>query len=60
VTEWRKSSRSQGGSECVELRVTNGDAGIRDTKNTGAGQLHFTRRTFVAFLQAATTGQITR
>jgi hypothetical protein len=61
VREWRKSSRSSGGADCVELRVKDGEpTGVRDTKNRGAGQLSFSAPSFVAFLNATKSGEITQ
>lgn len=46
--EWRKSSRSTNGAECVELRVRTGE--IRDTKNRAAGSLKLSAGAFRAFI----------
>ncbi|MFD1147055.1 DUF397 domain-containing protein [Saccharothrix hoggarensis] len=47
---WRKSSRSGSAAQCVELAVTEREAGVRDTKNRTGGTLVFGARAFAAFL----------
>lgn len=49
---WRKSSRSGGSGNCVELSVGAADAAIRDTKDRDGGTLRFSSRAFTAFLAA--------
>lgn len=42
-THWRKSGRSDGGSNCVEVAVaTDSTVGVRDSKNRTGGVLEFT------------------
>jgi len=36
---WRKSSRSQNATECVEVRLGADEVGVRDTKDRPGGQL---------------------
>lgn len=36
---WRKSSRSQNSSDCVEVKLGAEEVGVRDTKNRQGGQL---------------------
>lgn len=36
---WRKSSRSQNASECVEVKLSADEVGVRDTKDRPGGQL---------------------
>lgn len=54
--EWFKSSRSQGGSECVEAaHLGGGHVGVRDSKNPTGPALVFTPDEWDAFL-AGTKG----
>jgi Domain of unknown function (DUF397) len=51
--EWRKSTYSSNGSDCVEVavRFDESDAvGVRDSKNPGDATLAFSRTAFDAFL----------
>lgn len=48
--EWRKSSRSGAGNDCVELVVGGSGAAVRDSKNTEAGHLTFASAGWAAFL----------
>ncbi len=57
---WRKSSRSSGGDNCVEIAFAAGaDAvGVRDSKLGGRGPvLEFSPREWAGFLAEAKTGQ---
>ncbi|APU12776.1 DUF397 domain-containing protein [Actinoalloteichus fjordicus] len=49
---WRKSSRSKSGGNCVEIGQAPGVVGIRDTKNRDGGTLDVDRAGFAAFLAA--------
>ncbi|APU16065.1 MULTISPECIES: DUF397 domain-containing protein [Actinoalloteichus] len=51
-TIWRKSSRSQNTTNCVEIGRTPGRVGIRDTKNRDGGTLIVGRADFSSFLRA--------
>lgn len=50
IETWRKSSRSESESACVELSVSPARAGVRDTKNQDGGVLTFDPVSFEAFL----------
>jgi hypothetical protein len=57
---WRKSSRSSGGDNCVEIAApARGRAvGVRDSKQGGHGPvLEFTPGEWAGFLASAKTGQ---
>ncbi|GAA4869565.1 DUF397 domain-containing protein [Saccharopolyspora cebuensis] len=57
---WRKASRSQNGSACVEVgRVADG-AAVRDTKNRATGYFTTTGPQWAAFLGAIKTGRYDR
>ncbi|MCY0945652.1 DUF397 domain-containing protein [Streptomyces antarcticus] len=54
--EWRKSSFSDGGEQCVEIadtRPTHGFIAIRDSKRPTGPALAFTETAFTAFLPHA-------
>lgn len=49
--DWRKSSRSTGNGQCVEIaRPDASVVGVRDSKNPAAGHLHVTSAAFNALL----------
>ncbi|MEU1522781.1 DUF397 domain-containing protein [Nocardia rhamnosiphila] len=59
--EWFKSSRSQGGSDCVEAaHLDNGQVGVRDSKNPTGPALIFTPGEWDAFLAGAKDGEFDR
>ncbi|QVQ54391.1 DUF397 domain-containing protein [Spiractinospora alimapuensis] len=41
MSEWRKSSYSDTGGQCVEVRMRDGGIDVRDTMNREAGHLSF-------------------
>ena len=49
---WHKSSYSDGGANCVEVRAHTDRADIRDTKNPQAGHITVTAREWDAFVRA--------
>ncbi len=58
---WRKSTRSGGGDNCVEVgTATDGTIGVRDTKNRDGGILEFTAGEWNAFLAGAKDGEFDR
>lgn len=61
--DWRKSSRSSGGDNCVEI-ASAGDGravGVRDSKQGDRGPvLEFTRGEWAGFLAHAKTGRFDR
>jgi hypothetical protein len=56
--EWRKSSHSGGGNDCVELVVARSGAAVRDSKNTEAGHLAFAESGWHVFVGAVTEGRL--
>lgn len=55
---WRKSSRSGGNNECVELAVTKAGASFRDSKAPTAGLLTFQDSGYRRFLSAIRSGTL--
>lgn len=56
--EWRKSSRSGAGNDCVELVVAGIGAAVRDSKRPEAGHLTFAGTGWDAFLGAVKGGRV--
>lgn len=58
-TSWRKSSRSSGGDNCVEIAsAPDGSTGVRDSKQHGRGPvLEFNQAEWQAFLGAVKDGE---
>lgn len=61
-TDWRKSSLSSGGDNCVEVAfAADGSIGVRDSKQQGLGPvLEFTPAEWDAFLGGAAGGEFNR
>ncbi|MGH3762069.1 DUF397 domain-containing protein [Actinophytocola sp.] len=57
-TGWFKSTRSTSGSDnCVEVRISDAAARVRDSKNPGGGELMLDRTAFAAFVLGAAAGR---
>jgi hypothetical protein len=59
-THWRKSTRSSGGDNCVEIAsaARGGAVGVRDSKQGGNGPvLEFTSGEWAGFVAGAKTGE---
>ena len=56
---WFKASASNnGGGGCVEVKITDTDVKVRDTKQEGQGPVHtFTHAEWAAFLDGAKAGE---
>lgn len=55
---WRKSTRSSGGDNCVEVSVAdNHQVGVRDSKNPDGGTLEFTTAEWIAFTVGVRGGE---
>lgn len=50
--QWRKSSRSGAGNDCVELLVDPSGTAIRDSKNAARGHLSLAAGPWQGFLDA--------
>ena len=59
-TWWRKSSRSSGGDNCVEVATTSTTVGVRDSKNPQDGVLEFDRAAWHTFIAAVRDGDFER
>ncbi|MFE6450918.1 DUF397 domain-containing protein [Nocardiopsis dassonvillei] len=54
MSDWHKSSYSNTGGQCVEVRETPQGADVRDTVNRAAGHLAFPASEWAALLRAET------
>ena len=48
---WRKSSRSTGGNDCVEVAQTGTSCLVRDSKNPGGARLAVGPQAWAAFIR---------
>jgi hypothetical protein len=56
--EWRKSSRSQAGGECVELAGLPAAVAVRDSKNPAGPLLRFSRDELAVLLDTIKSGDL--
>jgi len=56
--QWRKSSRSGAGNDCVELVVARIGAAVRDSKNPDAGHVSFETLGWHAFMGVVKDGSL--
>ncbi|WP_063797520.1 DUF397 domain-containing protein [Saccharothrix sp. NRRL B-16348] len=55
-SEWRKSTRSNGGGACVELSSSASAFRVRDSKNVAGPALEFPGRAMAIFLAGVKRG----
>ena len=56
TSQWRKSSRSGGGDNCVEVAPTAEGVYVRDSKDPDGPILHFQKDPWRIFLQSVRDG----
>ncbi len=54
---WRKSSRSGGSGDCVEVAIAGDTIGVRDSKDPEGPVLRFGRSEWQAFLEGIDAGE---
>lgn len=57
---WRKSSRSQGAHNCVEVGSVRHGAAVRDTKNRALGYFTATNHQWSLFIDSLKAGRFDR
>jgi len=55
--QWKKSSFSEGGGECVEVAMVEGGVLVRDSKNPAGPSLWFSSLEWIAFLYGVLAGE---
>jgi len=57
---WRKSTRSNGGGDCVEVATVPGLVGVRDSKDTAGPVLAFGSDAWTAFVGGVQARRLAR
>lgn len=55
---WRKSSRSDQGNGCVEVRARDGEVDVRNSRDPDGPVLRFTRAEWTAFVDGVANGEL--
>ncbi len=58
TTRWRKSSRSAGANNCVEIAILGDQAAVRDSKKPDHGALVLGAECWAGFLTAVKAGRL--
>jgi Domain of unknown function (DUF397) len=56
--QWRKSSYSGTGANCVEVRTDTSTVAVRDSKDVAGPELAFTGQAWSAFVAAVKRGEL--
>jgi len=58
MSEWHKSSYSNTGGQCVEVRENPAAVDVRDTQNRDKGHLSFPAEEWAALLRGVRAGEL--
>jgi hypothetical protein len=59
-THWRKSTRSNGSGECVEVAELGHDVAVRDSRDPDGAVLSFSPEAWRSFVEAVKRGEFDR